>query len=69
MPINIKYQKKTIINTSANLVLFSDEKFKTDNLKKYVSGTERSYITDLLKNSDHKKRFGFRIKFKKRRLF
>ena len=55
MPINIKYQKKTIINTSANLVLFSDEKFKTDNLKKYVSGTERSYITDLLKNSDHKK--------------
>ena len=38
--------------TSANLVLFVDDKFNISNLKKYISSSELSYITDLLKNSD-----------------
>ena len=55
MPIKIKYLKKTSQKPSANLVLFSGEKFKTNDLKKYVSNSEYSYITDLLKTSDLKK--------------
>ena len=55
MTIKIIYSKKPIRKTSSNLVLFVNEKFNTNNLKKYISNTEFSYINDLLKTSDLKK--------------
>ena len=55
MSIKLNYSKKTISKSSSNLVLFSDEKYSTSGLKKYISNTELSYINDLLKTSDLKK--------------
>ncbi len=40
---------------SSNIVLFSKEKFKINNLKKYLSKSEFIYIEDLLKSFDIKK--------------
>ena len=55
MTIEINYSQKTTSNNSSNLVLFSSEKFSSNNLKKYLSNSELSYINDLLKTSDLKK--------------
>ena len=55
MSIEINYSKKTSDIRSSNQVLFTNEKFNLNNLKKYLSSSEFSYITDLLKNSDLKK--------------
>ena len=59
MSIKINYLKKNVSESSAHLVLFSDEKFKIDGLKKYLSGSEFTYINDLLKTSDLKKIYLF----------
>ena len=40
---------------SSNIVLFSNEKFKINNLKNYISKSEFIYIEDLLKTIDTKK--------------
>ena len=67
MSIKINYLKKTSTNTSANLVLFSNEKFNINSLKKYLSNSEFSYINDLLKTSDLKKNiFVFELTSKKK---
>ena len=50
MPININYLKKTEIEPNVNLVLFVNEKFNVNSLKKYLSNSEYLYINDLLKN-------------------
>ncbi len=55
MAIKINYTKKTDGNSSANLVLFTNEKFDINVLNKYLSRSEFSYINDLLKISDLKK--------------
>ena len=55
MSINIKYLNNVGSNTTANLVLFSNEKYSLNNLKKYFSNSEFSYVSDLLKTSDLKK--------------
>ena len=55
MTIKINYLKKINSKPSANVVLFSNDKFDINNLKKYLSNSEFSYINDLLKNSDLKK--------------
>ena len=55
MSIKINYSKKTTSKSSGNLVLFADEKFSINGLKKYLSNSEFSYINDLLKTSDLKK--------------
>ena len=55
MSIKINYSNKTDSEPSANLVLFSNEKFNINDLKKYFSNSEFSYINDLLKTSDLKK--------------
>ena len=55
MTVKINYSNKTIGKTSSNLVLFSDEKFNINHLKKKISNLEFSYINDLLKSSDKKK--------------
>ena len=55
MPVKITYKKTNFKKQQANLVLFTNEKFSTTNLKKYLSISEFSYINDLLKTSDKKK--------------
>ena len=67
MPIKINYLTKTSSEPSANLVLFSNEKFNINGLKKYLSNSEFSYINDLLKTSDLKKNlFVFEVNSKKK---
>jgi len=55
MSIKINYSNKVSSKSSANLVLFADEKFNVNGLKKYLLNSEFSYINDLLKTSDLKK--------------
>ena len=55
MSIAINYSTKFVSKTSSNLVLFVDEKFNIIQLKKNISISDYSYISDLLKNSDLKK--------------
>ena len=57
MSIKINYLKKTNGKYSGNIVLFADEKFNINGLKKYLITSEFSYINDLLKTSDLKKKF------------
>jgi len=67
MTIKINYSKKVTDKSSGNLVLFADEKFSSNSLKKYLSNSEFSYINDLLKTSDLKKNlFVFEFNSKKR---
>ena len=55
MSIQINYKNNGLKNPSANLVLFTEENFNINSLKKQLSNLEFSYISDLLKNSDLKK--------------
>ena len=67
MTLKINYINKTSNKLSANTVLFSNEKYQINNLKKYLSDSEFSYINDLLKTSDLKKNlFVFEIDSKKK---
>ena len=67
MSIKINFSNKVVGKSSANLVLFADEKFNTSSLKKYISNSEFSYINDLLKTSDLKKNlFVFEVNSKKK---
>ena len=56
MSIKINYQNNNLNKSSANLVLFVDENFTIKGLKKLISNTDFSYISDLLKTSDLKKK-------------
>ena len=56
MTIKINYKSTSFKKNSNNLVLFVDENFNIGGLKKHVSNTEISYISDLLKTSDLKKK-------------
>ena len=56
MSIKINYTSKASAKSSSNIVLFIDEKFNANNIKKYISSSEFSYINDLLKTSDSKKK-------------
>ena len=55
MTVKINYLNKTPNKLSSSLVLFSNEKFKINSLKRYLTNSEFSYINDLLKTSDLKK--------------
>ncbi|MDA9659212.1 leucyl aminopeptidase [Candidatus Pelagibacter sp.] len=55
MSIKINYSNKLIGKSSGNLVLFVDQNFDNNALKKIISNTEYSYISELLKTSDLKK--------------
>ena len=59
MTIKINYSNKSANKSPANLVLFTDENFNINGLKKYISNAELSYISDLLKTSDLKKNLLF----------
>ena len=56
MSIQINYKNNGPKNPAANLILFVVEKFNINHLKKSISNNEFSYILDLLKNSDLKKK-------------
>ena len=67
MSIRISYSSKSNKQSSANLVLFSNEKFDINSCKKYISSSEFSYIKDLLKTSDITKNlFVFEVSSKKK---
>ena len=55
MSIKINYLNKSKDNIPGNVVLFVNEKFSLNTLKKYITSLEFSYISDLLKTSDLKK--------------
>ena len=55
MTVQINYKSNNSKKVSSNLVLFVDEKFNINSLKKHISNSEFSYIADLLKTSDLKK--------------
>ena len=59
MSIKISYLNKSSSQPSANIVLFSDEKFNLKGLRKYLLNSEFSYIEDLLKTSDLKKAINY----------
>ena len=59
MSIKINYSNKLTSKSSANHVLFVDQNFNISDLKKIISSTEFSYISDLLKTSDLKKNLLF----------
>jgi leucyl aminopeptidase len=66
MSVKINYKSNNSQKVSSNLVLFVDEKFNINGLKKHISNSEFSYISDLLKNSDLKKNLlVFKINSKK----
>ncbi len=70
MSIKLNYSKKLTDKISSNLVLFCDEKYSTNGLKKYLSNTEFSYISELLKTIDLKKNlFVFEVNSKKKIVF
>ncbi len=67
MSIKINYTKNSHNENSSNLVLFSNDKFNLNNLKKYLINSEFSYINDLLKTCDLKKNlFVFELNSKKK---
>jgi len=59
MTIQINYKTNSLNKNSSNLVLFVDEYYNISGLKKHISNTEFSYISDLLKTSDLKKKLLF----------
>ena len=67
MSVKINYSNKVSSKSPGNLVLFADEKFNINGLKKHLSNLEFSYIDDLLKTSDLKKNlFVFEVSSKKK---
>jgi leucyl aminopeptidase len=67
MSIKINYSKKTVGKSLGNIVLFADEKFSINSLKKHLSNSEFLYINDLLRTSDLKKNsFVFEVNSKKK---
>ncbi len=56
MSIKISFNKSINTKISSNLVLFVDDRFNTKSIKKYIPTSEFSYITDLLKTNDLKKK-------------
>ena len=52
MSVNISFKNNISKKTSSNLVLFTDEKFSIEPLKKFISNSEHSYISDLIKSND-----------------
>ena len=59
MTIKINYLNKFVNRSLTNLILFVDENFNINELKKNISNIEFSYISDLLKTSDLKKKILF----------
>ena len=56
MNIKINFKKQLLNKSDANLILFADEKFNITGLKKHISNSEYSYISDIIKKKDTKKK-------------
>ena len=56
MNIKINFKNQAFGKSYGNSILFVDEKFNISGLKKLISASEYSYITDLLKNEDFEKK-------------
>ncbi len=56
MNIKINFKNQVFSKASENSILFVDEKYNISSLRKLISGTEYSYILDLLKTEDIKKK-------------
>ena len=56
MSIIINYKNSSKENNTSNLVLFVDEKFNISSLKKYLLNSHYSFILDLIKTRDLKKK-------------
>ena len=56
MSVQINYKTASSKKKSSNLVFFVDENFNITPLKKFISNREYSYISDLHKINDKKKR-------------
>ncbi len=54
MTIKIIYKNSTLKNKVANVVFFVDEKFNLTHLKKHLSSSEYSFLSDLIKSKDLK---------------
>ncbi len=70
MSVQIIYKISGFKKFSSNSILFVDEKYNINGLKKYLSIDEFSYISDLLKTVDLKKKLQtFQISSKKKNNF
>ena len=70
MSVKISYSNKKINKLSSNFVLFTNERFDIKSLKKNLSESEFSYIGELLKTSDLKKKIlVFEVNSKKKNYF
>ena len=67
MTLKINFKNTVSKKFLVNLVLFVDDKFNTNSLKKYISSSELSYIADILKTSDlNKNLLIFKLNSKKK---
>ena len=67
MSVKISYSNISKNKLSKNIVLFVNEKYDLKNIKKYISNSEFSYISDILKIGDLKKNiFVFEVSSKKK---
>ncbi len=55
MTVQINYKNSSSKKVPSNHILFVDERFNINSIKKHISNSEFLYISDLLKNSDLKK--------------
>ena len=55
MTVQINYKAISLKQSSSNLILFVDEKYNISGIKKYISSSEYSFISDLLKSNDIKR--------------
>ncbi len=56
MSVKIYYKNNSTKKNSSNIILFTDEKFNITSLKKLVSNNDYSFISDLIKVKDFKKK-------------
>ena len=56
MTISINYKKNSSKKNSPNIVIFVDEKFNISNIRKFISGSEYSFISDMVKIKNPKKK-------------
>ena len=56
MNVQINYNISSSKKNLTNKLFFVDESLNIQPLKKFISSSEYSYISDLLKNTDNKKK-------------
>ena len=67
MTIEIKYKSNPPQKSNFNNVFFVDQQFNISNLKKYINSSEFSFISDLIKSKNQKKKvINFDINSKKK---